>query len=121
MAVRPPPPPPLDLPSLSVFSDVYGAPVSSFLSTALVRALSPCVWGHLILPEHMKNRRGPIPMCMGPPWSSYRLSNDTWVYPQLDRDTDSSSPQIPRTLGLSTCVWRHHVLVVPGRVARGSV
>src|SRR5690625_6213788 len=121
MAVRPPPPPPLDLPSLSVFSDVYGATYFSFTSVPLVKGLSPCVWGHLILPEHMNTRRGSIPMCMGPPCSSYRISNCTWVYPHVYGATSSSSPKIPLTLGLSPCVWGHLLFLLESFVSSGSI
>src|SRR5690625_7335174 len=50
-----------------VYPHVYGATYPSSSGMSSSRGLSPCVWGHLLLPYHLTVKIGSIPMCMGPP------------------------------------------------------
>src|SRR5690625_7420746 len=65
-----------------VYPHVYGATYPSSSGMSSSRGLSPCVWGHLLLPYHLTVKIGSIPMCMGPPLSYPILTHAIWVYPQ---------------------------------------
>src|SRR5690625_6599537 len=66
-----------------VYPHVYGA--TKILARAVVagKGLSPCVWGHLQVPEITTLIGGSIPMCMGPPITGVCTTGFFWVLPHV--------------------------------------
>src|SRR5690625_6601931 len=103
-----PPLPPFCADAFSgVYPHVYGA--TKILAGAVVagKGLSPCVWGHLQIPEIKTLYGGSIPMCMGPPITSGNSTTCFWVYPHVYGATRCARHCTYINRGLSPCVWEH--------------
>src|SRR5690625_8033608 len=124
MCMRPPLPPFCADPLHRVYPHVYGA--TKILAGTVVagKGLSPCVWGHLQVPEIKTLYGGSIPMCMGPPITGGGKTCFLWVYPHVyggpywSRHYASIfrglSPSVRATLGYHdqrcTHTWRRQLM-----------
>ena len=116
MCMGPPSPPGYYSMPLRVYPHVYGATYPSSSGMSSSRGLSPCVWGHLLLPYHLTVKIGSIPMCMGPPNQPELKLMQQWVYPHVYGATCVVLSVCSLFTGLSPCVWGHPVLGVYGGV-----
>src|SRR5690625_5485686 len=87
-----------------VYPHVYGATSMTLSASSSHWGLSPCVWGHLVIDVGAIDKRGSIPMCMGPPYFPGYARSAYWVYPHVYGAT-RDVPSLPiLRLGVSTCV-----------------
>src|SRR5690625_5268820 len=121
MCMGPPSPPGYYSMPLRVYPHVYGATYPSSSGMSSSRGLSPCVWGHLLLPYHLTVKIGSIPMCMGPPNQPELKLIQQWVYPHVYGGTWVVLSVCSLCTGLSPCVWGHLLLPYHLTVKIGSI
>src|SRR5690625_7329174 len=87
------------------YPHVYGATRGYVVCLYALRGLSPCVWGHLLLPYHLTGKIGSIPMCMGPPGSYPERYLHVRVYPHVYGATGNRPSGRRAREGLWPGVW----------------
>src|SRR5690625_3837981 len=108
-------------PSGWVYPHMYGASDDCCASDPLGLGRSRWVWGHLQRGKVAAVTDGSIPMCMGPPITLLCRIHWCWVYPHVYGATDYTIVVVLQGVGLSPCVWGHHLVSRHGVCLDGSI